>query len=221
MYRKSPGRIVLIAVLAMGFMNSCIGSKSDITIRRDGSGSIDLEYRISRTVEALGKQEGNEPWPTLPAGRADFERTVSRIEGLELRSFAVKNEEKDLVYAIKLDFQTPEALLRFLDAPGQGVRWEGEGEDRSLFLTLGSGRGLSDPALPRTASGAFQGYDYEFRVTLPGTASLRLTDREGRERPLPPGSRVSAEGNHAAFLCPMAELVSLEGPLVMEIRWRQ
>jgi hypothetical protein len=215
MFRKGPGLLVIPLVLF--FLGSCIGSRSDITLHRDGSGSINMEYRVSRAAESLGKQGGNEAWPPLPVGREDFERTLARTPGLRLRSFKLETGEKDLVYKVKLDFSRPEALLGFLDAPGQRARWmEGEG----LALTLGTPGENPDPAFRETVAAAFEGYEYEFRFTLPGPASLRLSDGAGREREPPRDSRVSAEGNRASFSCPMAELLVLTEPLVMEIRWQ-
>jgi hypothetical protein len=177
-----------------------------------------MEYRVSRTAESLGKQGGNEAWPPLPVGREDFERTLARVPGLTLRSFKLETGEKDLVYTVKLDFSHPEALLGFLDATGQRARWIGEGE--GLALTLGMPMESPDPAFRETLAAVFEGYEYEFRFTLPGPASLRLSDGAGREREPPRESRVSAEGNRAFFSCPMVELLALTEPLVMEIRWQ-
>jgi hypothetical protein len=214
MFRKGGFLLPLVVFVLV----SCIGSRSDITLRRDGSGSVNLEYRVSRTAESLGKQGGNEAWPPLPVGREDFERTLARTPGLTLRSFKLETGEKDLLYRVKLDFSRPEALLGFLDATGQRARWIGEGE--GLALTLGAPVEIPDPAFRETLAAAFGGYEYELRFTLPGPVSLRLSDGEGREREPPRDSRVSTGGNRALFSCPMAELLALTEPLVMEIRWQ-
>jgi hypothetical protein len=251
MYRKRPWAALLAALLIPGLLGSCAGSRSDITIRRDGSGTINLEYRISRLAESLGKQEGNEAWPPLPAAKADFERSVDRIAGLKIRSFSTKAEEKDVVHTIRMDFAHPQALLGFLDATvstavntavnalgdttggarggargevrgevrGQRVRWSGGAGGGSLSLVLGGGGQTADPDLAEFSALVFEGYEYELRFTLPETVSLGFSDGEGREREPPPGSRLSAEGNRAAFTCPMAVMAALTEPLVMELRW--
>ncbi|GHT76702.1 hypothetical protein FACS1894124_8630 [Spirochaetia bacterium] len=87
---------VLAGVLITGVLGSCIGMSADITIRRNGSGVLALEYRMSRELESLGKLDGNERWLPIPVGKADFERTTDRIPGLALKSFSSKTTDKTL-----------------------------------------------------------------------------------------------------------------------------
>jgi hypothetical protein len=73
-------------------------------MRSNGSGRITLEYRVSNMAEAIGALDGNERWPTIPVGRADWERTVERFPGLSLVSFSRREGNKDTVYNVRLDF---------------------------------------------------------------------------------------------------------------------
>jgi len=102
---------------------SCLGIAADITIRADGSGKISLEYRVSQMLESLGRLDGNEGWPAIPVGRADFERSLSRIPGIRMSFFSSQEKPnalggRDLVTNVTLEFANAAALLAFLDNSG-------------------------------------------------------------------------------------------------------
>ncbi|MDR1058410.1 MAG: hypothetical protein LBL43_02575, partial [Treponema sp.] len=115
---------------------SCIGVNSDVFLKPDGSGTITLEYRISRILEGLGRQDGNERWLTIPVGKADFERTLERLPGIKMLSFSSREEGPDLVVMVKMEFKNMEALLRFFDSTGNRAVCTLEGGVNRLVLTL-------------------------------------------------------------------------------------
>ncbi|GHV76856.1 hypothetical protein AGMMS49942_16770 [Spirochaetia bacterium] len=198
-------------VLAAAFMLcSCVGLASEIVLRRDGSLSMSLEYRFSRELESLGKLDGNENWPPLPVGKADFERTVARIEGLSLGSFTTKTAGKDVVNQVKLDFTNLEALVRFLDASGQRASLAREGGKTRLTLSFGGGGGGVDPELLALLASATEGYSLDFGLTLPHAPELRERPQTGA---------VVLEGNRVGFSMPLAELLSGAEPVTLEILW--
>jgi hypothetical protein len=201
------------------FFSSCIGVKTNITIRDNGSGTIDLEYRISRAAESLGKLDGNEGRPPLPVGKADFERTITRIDGLRLTSFSARDDEKDRVIRVKMDFSGPDALIGFLDVPGQRARLIREGKKHRLSLTLGAGTQNQDPELMELTEAVFRGYTMELGITFPRDITLTLTDGSGREIDAPPVGNVRETGRNLWFSSPTAALLSTKEPVLMEIRW--
>ncbi|MDR2631724.1 MAG: hypothetical protein LBC60_12450 [Spirochaetaceae bacterium] len=207
--------------LLVFFFSSCIGIRTNITIRENGAGTLELEYRISRIADSLGKLDGNEGWLTLPVGRADFERTVSRIDGLRLASFSSAEDEKDRVVQVKVDFSNPEALSAFLDASGQRSRLTREKEKYRLSLTLGGGGGAleQDPELLELTGEVFLGYALEFGLTLPRDAILILADPTGKEINTPPVGDLLWNGRNIRFSAPMAALLRSKEPVFMEILW--
>jgi hypothetical protein len=211
----NAGRYAFFILLL--FITGCLGLSSEIAIGRDGSGTITLEYRISRMLESLGKLDGNERWLPVPVGRADFERTVARIDGLSMTSFASKTDGEDLINTVKLRFANPGVLVRFLDATGQRAAWTGEQGENRLTLTLGGGAGIEDPELLRLAAALSEGYVLSFGLSLPGDAALTLRDARGGVLEKPPAGTVSAQGGRVVFSSPMAEM--LAGGMIMEIRW--
>jgi hypothetical protein len=209
------GAVSLIAL----FLSSCIGVRANITIRNNGTGTIDLEYRISRIAESLGKLDGNEGWPPLPVGRADFERTITRIDGLRLSSFSSRDDEKDRVVKVTVDFSNLEALIGFLDAPGQRARLTREGQKYRISLALGGGAQSQDPDLLELMETAFEGYDMELGFSLPRDPTLTLTDGTGQKIDTLPAGNVRASGRSVRFSSPMAALLLTKEPVLMEILW--
>ncbi|MDR2739880.1 MAG: hypothetical protein LBB68_08635 [Treponema sp.] len=212
-------KTALILLLAAAFVfSSCIGTATEIMIRRDGSGTIAMEYRIFREFESLGKLDGNERWPPLPVGKADFERTAARVDGLSLRSFTTKTTEKDVIYQIKLDFAGLEALVYFLDASGQRASLGREGEKNRLTLSFNSFSD-TDPELLVLVSPVLEGYSLDFSLTLPVNAELRILDENGGVLGTPPAGSAAVQGTVVSFSSPMAELFTSTRSVNLEILW--
>jgi hypothetical protein len=212
-------KTALIPLLVTAFVfSSCVGTATEIVIRRDGSGTVAMEYRISREFESLGKLDGNERWPPLPVGKADFERTAARVEGLSVRSFTTKTTGTDVINQIKLDFTSLDALVRFLDASGQGASLGREGEKNRLTLSFSSFPG-TDPELLTLVSSAMEGYSLDFRLTLPVNPELRIPDGNGGLLESPPAGSAAVQGTGVSFSSPMAELLTSPRPVTLEILW--
>jgi hypothetical protein len=218
---NNAGRYVfLIFVLPlMGLLGSCLGISSEIAIGRDGSGTITLEYRLSRMVESLGKLDGNERWLPVPVGQADFERTADRIEGLKVASFSSRTSGEDLINTVKLEFAHPGALVRFLDATGQRAAWTREQGGNRLTLSLGGGAEIRNPDLRELTAGLSEGYVMHFGLTLPGTAETTLRDSRGGALEQPPVGTLRSQGGRVVFSSPMADMLSSPQTVTMEIRW--
>jgi hypothetical protein len=204
----------------MVFFSSCIGVHMDITVRNNGTGTIALEYRISRTAESLGKLDGNENWFIFPVGRVDFERTINRIDGLTLNSFAARSDEKDQIIKVALAFSNLDALSAFLDYTGQQSRIIRENGTYRLSLTLGGDNNHHDPELLELTETVFEGYTMELGFTFPRNTTLILMDgSSGRNIDAPPVGEVLQNGRNIRFAASMADLLSSREPVVMEIRW--
>jgi hypothetical protein len=201
---KKPGAFMLALILLS--LNSCIGVRSDIRFQADGSGTINLEYRYAKTMESLGKLDGNERWPTLPAGKADFERTAARVRGLKLLSFSSREDEKDTIYQANLSFADLESLVRFLDAQGQRASIKKENGKTTLNLMLTSGKKDIDPDLAALVTSIMRGYRFEMVFSAAsGGAGLRMTSGEV------PGAELTSENGRASFSVPMANLIAATG----------
>ncbi len=201
-------RIALAVPFSALILSSCIGIDASVEFRGDLSGSIALEYRISRMVESMGKLDGNEAWLPLPVGRGDFERTVARVNGLTLTSFSSKETETDLVVSAVLAFANPTSLITFLDATGRSASFSADGSTRKLTLKLAEGGGSLDPDLERLVVTVFKDYSINLKVKTPGIPESSL-------------GTVTASTRTAAYESPVADLLSSKTPVRWEISWKE
>jgi len=186
--------ILATAVFAVLNFNSCIGLSMDIQMNRDGSGKLTLEYRLSRLLENLGKLDGNELMPSVPVGRADFERTIDRIPGMKISSFSVKDETKDTVYKAVLDFDNEKALLQFLNPYASITR---QGQSGTLKIILFDQLPSYDQDMMELIAILSNDYDFSVSFSAPSNSTLTLNDAKGNSlksqnvKLVPSGRKVS------------------------------
>ena len=220
--------IALICCTVLVLLTSCFGVNADITLNADGSGSMQLEYRIDKSLYDLGMLDGNERWNTIPVGRADFERTVARLPGMRLRSHSQKEEfyPDIIITTVRLDFSNIETLLAFLDASGNRSAMTGNAETGSLLLTLSDGETLQSDELKALIADISRYYDgnqsrdYAVRVgmTFPHEANLALTDKEGS--PLNSSKiEVQPRGRTVSLTVPLYEALTSDQGIRAEFRW--
>jgi hypothetical protein len=220
---KIPVLFFLCAVFC-----SCVGISMDITVRADGSGTMALEYRVSRMAEALGKLDGNERWNTVPVGRADFERTMARLPKLRLSSFSSSENDGDVITRAEISYKNFKDILAFLDpkaeaAPPDGrgsrAKYTQEGGVHKLFMLIADSAEI-DTDIHSLAETVFSGYSLHFSLSVPGTAALSLTDYSGNIINAPPGLvQVVSHGKKVSVTMDMSALFEFPDGLGMEFTW--
>jgi len=194
---------------------SCVGVASRITLNNDGSGVIQLEYRISGELESMGKTDGNDKWLPIPVGRADLERTAARVSGLSLVSYSSRVSGKDSIHSAEFSFTSVEALSAFLDSQGQQCKADFKGK-RLVFSFQQQKE--SNPGHKELLTEALQGYDFSFSLAMPGQANVSWLDKEGKIIHNITGS-CKTRNNTVEYTVPMAQLVFLDASQTMEVRW--
>lgn len=216
--RKNLLKIIL-ALFPLIFLSltSCIGLSIDIQARENGSARVALEYRVLSSTEAIGRLDGNANWPMVPTGRGDWERTIARIPGASLASFASRQKQNDIVTNVTLEFENTDAMLKFLDPDGNRAFFS---DNRfSVILNKSVSRRINQDllALFNQASG-----DYEFAISLTvdgKTCAMTVTNGEGKEISPPESARVVQPGRKASLSVPIAEIISHEDGLGVKFSW--
>jgi hypothetical protein len=203
-FRRSLAAAALIASAAL---SSCVGISADVRIGADGSGSVSLEYRVSRLVESMGKLEGGERWLPLPFDRPSFERAVRELGGLSLRDFSSRADETDRTVSATVAFADPPALARFLAASGRPASFAAGGGARTVSLTLSEGGGPLDPDLRRLTDALFAGYAVDLRFFLPAAPSATG------------GGTVDGAARSVSFSAPVTGILAAEKPLAWSVSW--
>jgi hypothetical protein len=202
---RFAGRFLGLGMLAI--LCSCVGVGMEISLNADGTGRMTVEYRVSRQLEAAGSLDGVARWPSVPVGKADFERSLERLEGLTLRSFSSREDGPDMVSRALIDFTRLEDILPLLDYGGEGARLSREGDKRTLSLRLGGfpsgGDGASppDPQLLSLLEQLSQGYSFAISLSAPSAVELRI--RGDGEEP-PPDPQIERGGRKAGFSVPLS-----------------
>lgn len=199
----------LVLPVFAGILCSCLGVKTEIAVKADGTGTINTEYRISRDLMNIGEQDDNERWPAVPLGQADFERTLDGLEGLTLISFSIREDGPDLIYRTAVGFSKLEDILPLMDYGGGAVSLV-QGEKQSLLLNLiPEDAKLEDlePEFLALMEETFQGYSFAISLSAPSPVEIRVKG----------GSlRVEQGGRKAGFSVPMYELISRKEPPTVE-----
>jgi hypothetical protein len=212
-------KAAFLAALILGLtLSSCFGLRADISVKANGSGRIALEYRVARELESLGRLDGNQRWETIPSGRADFERTMSRLPRLKMRSFSRKEEGGNLVNRALIDFARLEDLLPLLDAGGESAVLDKQGNKTRLLLRLSRGAELSGETLSLLET-VFAGRGLELNFKGPSEGELSLLDREGKPLGGVEGAVLVNRGKELSFSAPLSRVLSLEKGLSVEVRW--
>ena len=208
--------LLLISVL---LMSSCLGIKADIVLNSNGTGTITLEYLISKSLDALGKLDGNERWNTIPVGKADFERTMDRLPGMKLLSFSSKEDDKNLLVSAKIEFSNVESLLAFLDASGQKASFSGDASSGKMIFILNEGKKINNPEFDKFMADICKPYSINMSMTFPHEGLLELKTAQGNSLSAIPGSVVNPKGKKVSFSFPVYELISNEEGISAELKW--
>jgi len=209
-------RSLLLLLPLLFIFNSCIGLSMDIQMRANGSGRINAQYRISNMAETIGRLDGNENWPIIPAGRADFERSVARIDGMRLVSFSSKEGPQEVVYNAALEFENTGALVKFLDPLGTRTSFN---PGRFDIIIKEADQTETDLSLLDLARQLFTGYNFAVSFSADGNSSMTITDSAGREIASLPDAQIIKSGRKVSLSIGMAELYSLTSGLGVGFRW--
>ena len=209
--------IAFLAVVILS-LNSCIGISMDIQMNRDGSGRLTMEYRLSRMLDNIGRLDGNESMPPIPAGRQDWERTTERINGTKLVSHSVTETAQDTTINAAVDFSNPQALTALLASSGSRVSIDQSG-GVSLTILNGANRKYDDNLMALMNS-VFSGYNFSISFSAPGNSTMTITDGEGNTIPAPSQAAATTQGRKVSLSMGIMDLIGLSNGLGVRFGWQ-
>ena len=210
---------LLFAICYLLFLSSCLGVSADIELNKNGSGTITLEYQISKALDSLGRLDGNERWNPIPVGRADFERSLDRLPEMKLLSFSSVENDRDLVINVKMEFASIRGLMAFFDASGQRSVYSGDARSGSIVFNLHDGVTAKNAELDKFIAGISKAYSVKMCMSFPNEGSLALTNPKGNAPAAIPGSEINARGKKVFFSVPLYGLISSSEGINAEFRW--
>jgi hypothetical protein len=217
---KGSIRLWIVLPFLLLLFNSCIGLSLDIQMRRNGSGRLVMEYRVSRMAEAIGRLDGNENWPIIPNGRADFERTLARIPGMRLVSFSSSEGTRDVVTNVTLEYDNGEALLKFLDPSGRRASLSMENQSGRLDMIINEPVSSEyDEDLFELARQVSAPYDISISFSADGNSALAFTDGEGTAAAAPSAARTVTSGRKTSLSIGVMDLLEIKEGLGVSFSW--
>jgi hypothetical protein len=181
-------------------LSSCIGVQSQLSLGRDGSGTLRISYRIA---QFLRESQGL----PLPASREGFQQAVAAVPGLRLEALSQREDEQDLILEARLGFQRVEDLNGLGDRLGLSYQTE---EDRRVFrqrLYAGAAAGgLSAESLGMLET-FFPGY--EVSLELSSAAPIRSHSL----------GQLSEDRRVLRFQTTLLELLRQQDAVTLEVAW--
>jgi hypothetical protein len=192
----------------------------DIQMNRDGSGRLTMEYGYSRTLGGLGGLDGNENWPVIPIGRADWERSIKRIQGARLASFSTSERGQDTITTVILEYDSIETLLKIIDQNNERTS-ASVGDNQNRFeVILGSSddQEINDELLDLIQE-IFTGYTFSISFSAASNSTLTVTDGKGNTIAAPASAQIVSSGRRVSFLIDMMELIGMSNDLGISFSW--
>lgn len=103
----------ILLILGIFTLNSCLTIENEITLNRNGSGTIKLDYSVSRMFMDLGRVDQDDPIEVLPLSREDFQNTVNKIQGLTLTGWKKETTTERVLIEAELRFSNTDVLSQF------------------------------------------------------------------------------------------------------------
>ena len=200
-------------------LSSCFGINTEIVLNKNGSGSVTMEYHISKLIDSLGKLDGNERWNTIPVGKSDFERTIDRLPDIKMLLFSSREDEKNVKINTKLEFSSIKGLLAFLDASGLHSSFSGDSRSGNLIFTLAEGSAAESSGVNQLVSEISRGYSVKMSFTFPSEGKLVLSDNSGKTLTGIPESEIIPVGKKVSFSFPLGEVLSSGNGMKAEFQW--
>jgi len=211
--------IILISVCAF-FLNSCLDLSIDIQMNRDGSGKLNMEYKISNTLSNMGSLDGNASQPAIPLSRQDFERTINRIPGLKLSSYSSRETLKENIINITLSFSNSQALLAFLNSGSSFASVTHKEASGNLDIIIyNKPNPLYDENLISLLRSLYNEYNFSISFSANSDSALIITDGNGNTIPSPSSASVITSGRKVSFSIGILDLLEIKNGLGFKFNW--
>ena len=154
--------------------SGCLGAETHLTIKNDGTGTLEISYRVSKLVAYLGAESESHRHVILPVREEDLASFADDIEGVDLSRHTFRENDTDILVTARFQFNSLDAIasmFRRLDGPTLTVV---QGEDGTTTLSWLLYRGLVEPAgenVKQMVESFFADYSIEWRVSVPSEIS--------------------------------------------------
>jgi len=202
-------KAAFVCALALVVLSSCVGIDSDLSVRENGSGTLDLTYRVSQLIVNLGNPTDGKSVVPLPLSRSDFERSVQATQGkVRLTRFDRSEDQKDITIRAGLAFDSLDALSQMDAFQNAQIRLGADGGAHTFseLIAKAPPEPLTDDSL-KMVDAFFGGYDLTFRIEAPKPIT---TNNLGT---------LSADKRVLTYKTTIGDIVRTKNDIVLSMSW--
>ena len=216
-------KLAFLAAVILTF-NSCISLSMNIQMNKNGSGKLTMEYSISSMLNNIGSLDGNKNFPAIPVGRADWERTLARINGVKLSSFSVNEKGSDTVYKVIIDYDNPQALLMILDPGKNGSSIEIKNDSGSFNYVINMNNSFADfseydESLLVLARIMFADSKFSISFSAQSDSSMTITSNGGKSFSPPASAQIIQKGKNVSLSMDIMDFIEITEDFTVNFKW--
>jgi hypothetical protein len=211
-------KLMLLLGVAI-LLSSCVGIKSSVAFKRDGTGTINMEYRISKMLTEMAEGDGDTP---LPVSEEEMKSALAGHPNLKLKKVSQREDDNDVYITSEIEFQK---ISEFTDIESFGqmpMSLEEKGGEYVFKQIISEGNEASDESAEGESSteemdaasqemmaAFFEGYELSFEVSAPTEITYHSL------------GELSANRKTVTYSIPLLEMDALEEETVLEVRWKR
>jgi hypothetical protein len=203
--------LFLLAIVCAGCLSSCIGIEASGKIDTKGTGTLSIEYQISKDFAQLGALESTPQLP-LPLSREDIERGLRGVHGVTLKSYAQGARGDNLFVSLTLAFESPSDMVKFLDPSGKLAEYRQQNGRSYLRFSFGEAVPSLDPQMQTEIAEKLKPYRFVFALEAP-LAAPQISLNHGDF------FHVTSSGRKTTLECSMAEIITSAKAPEIELSW--
>lgn len=206
--RRVTKALVPLAV-GLFLLSSCIDVDENITVSADGSGVVDLSYRVARVAVDLPRATGTSVSFPLPPNPGAIESSVAKAPGLALQSFTPVSEVATIGAKTTIRFDRVDLLNALLEnGAGRGFTYLSTPTLATFTQRIypGNPSGIDQQTLDMVKS-LFGDYKLVFSLHTPRriqTVNIGSTSRDGTT---------------ASYSTTIPDIIQSKTPIVWEVTW--
>lgn len=205
-YRRMDRRCfalrALLPAIVTALIAGCLDTSTAVTLRDDGSGSIELAYRIDAAAWDTGVFDDSDVARPVPVTKREFAQAALRIEGLRLDSHRTTREDDRVHVVARLRFDSVDALARLL---GPGSLTVEQNEDGGHWRqVVAEGEGATGDSVERLAE-ELSSYTLTFTLETPSDIASTNGEKTG--------------SSTARFTVDLGTVARASEPIVWDVRW--
>jgi hypothetical protein len=137
--RYSKIRLIFVFLVTAAVLSSCLSTEVSIDLSRADALSLDIVYRMPRSLWEFGVFDEESSERAVPVSRRDAEETAVLYPDVTLRSYEVREQGDEISVSVSYDVGSVDSLEALWGGVSAGSRMDLSFEERRIRLPVGEG----------------------------------------------------------------------------------